>query len=93
MTKILLTGTLTCAAHEIEAVLELLPVHIRLSRAEPGCLSFDLWQDELTQTRFHVSEVFRDRAALDAHKDRSAQSDWGRVTGHMSRDFQTSEQS
>lgn len=93
MNKILLTGTLTCSADEVDTVLDLMATHIRLSRAEPGCLSFELWQDELTLTRFHVSEVFRNRAAFDAHQERGSSSDWGRATHHMQRDFKISEDS
>lgn len=87
MSKILLTGHMSCAAHEVEAVLSVMEEHIRLSRAEPGCLQFELWQDELTPTRFNVSEVFRDAAAFEAHQARTERSDWFRVTGHMARDF------
>lgn len=87
MAKILLTGTLTCAPDEVESVLALMSDHIRHSRAEPGCLAFELWQDELTTTQFHVNEVFRDAAAFEAHQSRSRASDWGRVTAHMRRDF------
>ncbi|AJE46941.1 putative quinol monooxygenase [Celeribacter indicus] len=90
MAKIVLTGTLSCAPDEVEGVLALLPDHIRQSRAEPGCLDFELWQDELTPTEFHVSEVFRDEAAFEAHQERMRGSDWGRVTAHMRRDFRTS---
>lgn len=87
MTKILLTGTMTCAAHEVEDVLALMDDHIRKSRGEPGCLQFELWQDELNPRHFHVSEVFVSPAAFEAHQDRTSGSDWFRVTGHMSRDF------
>ncbi|PTQ71934.1 quinol monooxygenase YgiN [Celeribacter persicus] len=87
VSKILLTGTMTCAPEEVEHVLALMPEHIRLSRAEPGCLQFDLWQDEVRPTEFHVTEVFRDAYAFDAHQDRTRSSDWFRVTGHMHRDF------
>lgn len=90
VSKILLTGTMTCAAHEVDHVLALLPEHIRLSRAEPGCLQFDLWQDEVRPTEFHVTEVFRDARAFEAHQDRTRNSDWFRVTGHMARDFKKS---
>lgn len=86
----MLTGTLRCAPDEIEAVLSLVPTHQRLSRAEPGCLDFDLWQDELDPRTFHVSEVFRSKRDFDAHQDRTESSDWGRVTAHMDRDFSVS---
>lgn len=90
MSKILLTGTMTCAPDEVEAVLSIMPTHIRLSRAEPGCLQFDLWQDELRPCEFHVTERFRDERAFEAHQDRTRASDWFRVTGHMQRDFKKS---
>jgi quinol monooxygenase YgiN len=90
VSKILLTGTMTCAPSEVDGVLSLLPTHIRLSRAEPGCLQFDLWQDEVRPTEFHVTEVFRSEAAFQAHQARTQSSDWFRVTGHMARDFRKS---
>lgn len=89
--KVLLTGTMTCDPDEIANVLALMPDHIRLSRAEPGCLQFDLWQDEVRPTEFHVTEVFRDARAFEAHQDRTHASDWFRVTHHMARDFRKSE--
>lgn len=88
--KVLLTGTITCAANEVENVVALLHEHIRLSRAEPGCLQFDLWQDEVRPTEFHVTEVFRSEAAFAAHQERTHNSDWFRVTGHMARDYRKS---
>jgi quinol monooxygenase YgiN len=87
MGKILLTGTMRCNADEVDAVLSLMAKHERLSLAEPGCLTFELWQDELDPCCFHVSEVFRSERDFEAHKDRSHSSDWGRVTRHMPRDF------
>lgn len=87
MAKILLTGTMTCEAHEVDDVLAILPEHVQLSRAEAGCLQFELWQDELSPRQFHVSEVFRDARAFEAHQDRTQGSDWFRITGHMTRDF------
>ncbi len=87
MSKVLLTGTLTCAPHEVDDVLSIIDDHIRKSRAEAGCLQFELWQDELTPTDFHISEVFLSEAAFAKHQDRSQGSDWGRITGHMARDF------
>lgn len=80
-----LTGTLTCAQQEAGAVRDALPEHIRLTRAEPGCLSFEV--TERAPGRFAVSEAFTDRAAFDAHQDRTRASAWWRLTGHMARDF------
>lgn len=87
LAKVMLTGTMRCEPHEVDSVVALLPRHHRLSEAEPGCLSFELWQDELDPCCFHVSEVFRSEVDFAAHQDRTHSSDWGRVTKHMARDF------
>ena len=91
MGKVLLTGTMRCEPHEIDTVLALMAKHERLSQAEPGCLQFELWQDELDPCSFHVSEVFRSERDFEFHQDRTHSSDWGRVTRLMTRDFTKSE--
>jgi quinol monooxygenase YgiN len=61
------TGTLTCTtADDADIVARLLPEHIRLSRAEAGCLNFDVTvsDDPLVWV---LDETFADRAAFDAH--------------------------
>lgn len=63
-----------------------LPAHVHLTRAEPGCLSFDvvptgdplIWQ---------VDEAFADRAAFDAHQVRAADTDWAALTKDIARDY------
>ncbi len=84
---ITVTGTLTCAtAEEAGIVRALLPDHIRLSRREPGCLSFDVTAtDDPLVWRLH--ETFTDRAALEAHQARTRASAWFRATAHLARDF------
>ena len=82
------TGTLTCAAaEEADLVRQHLPEHIRLSRAEPGCLSFEVTQtaDPLIWT---VEESFTDRAAFDAHQTRTKASPWFAATAHIAREYQ-----
>ena len=34
---------------------------------EPGCVRFDVLQDESDENRLYLYEVYRDRAAFDAH--------------------------
>jgi quinol monooxygenase YgiN len=87
MGKVLLTGTMRCDANEVDAVVSLMAKHERLSQAEAGCLSFELWQDELDPRTFHVTEVFRSETDFESHQERTQASDWGRVTRHMTRDF------
>lgn len=42
------------------------------TRAEPGCLAFELHEDAARPGRFMVYEVFRDDAAFDAHRGQPA---------------------
>jgi quinol monooxygenase YgiN len=82
-----LSGFLICAdAADVAIVRDHLPQHIRLTRAEPGCMSFDVTQtsDPLI---WKVDESFTDRAAFDAHQTRTGASDWYRATRHLKRDF------
>jgi len=90
MGVIRLTGTLACAPDEAEGVRAALPEHIRLSRAEPGCLSFDV--TETAPGVFAVAERFADRTAFDAHRTRTRASAWWQATGHMTRSFTLAEE-
>lgn len=85
-----LTGQLICASDdEAEIARTYLPEHIRLTRAEPGCLSF-----EVTQTAdpmiWQVKERFTDRTAFDAHQARTKVSEWGRRSVGIRREFRVS---
>jgi quinol monooxygenase YgiN len=85
------TGALTCAtAADAELVRQHLPNHIALSRAEPGCLTFnvDPTPDLLV---WHLNESFVDRAAFEAHQARTRASVWFAATAHLGRDFKISE--
>lgn len=71
-----LTGRLLCAdPDEAAAVRRHLPEHVALTRAEPGCLRFEVepTEDPLVWT---VSELFVDRAAFEAHQARIRSSPW-----------------
>ena len=87
MGMIRLSGRLICRTHaEARAVAIALPNHIRLTRAEAGCLNF-----AVTPTTdpfiWEVSETFVDRAAFDAHQTRTAASDWAAQTAGITRDY------
>lgn len=49
---------------------------ISASRAEPGCIEYSYAQDVLDAGLVHVSEVWSDRAALDAHFSSAHIADW-----------------
>ena len=88
---ITVTGHLICASTaDVDLVRRLLPEHIRLSRAEPGCLSFNVVQtaDPLV---WQLDEAFRDRTSFAAHQARTQASDWFTATAHLKRDYQISE--
>lgn len=85
--EITLTGQLICRdMGQMLTVLDHADAHVAATRAEPGCLSFELRQSE-NPLVFDVAEHFRDRAAFDAHKARSAASDWGRATATLERRY------
>jgi quinol monooxygenase YgiN len=88
---IYVTGTLTCATmDEAELVRAHLPEHIGLSRAEPGCLTFnvDPTDDPLV---WRLDESFTDKAAFTAHGDRMRSSAWFTVTSGLARNFEVRE--
>lgn len=83
-----LTGELVCkSAQDLALVQALLPEHIRLTRAEPGCEMFEVVQspDPMVWT---VSERFISQEAFDAHQARAKSSHWGMRTAQLERRFQ-----
>lgn len=82
-----LTGQLICAdAPQAGIVTAHLPDHIRLSRAETGCLHFDITptDDPLV---WQVDESFTDQAAFDLHQQRTRASEWWTATTAIRREF------
>ena len=82
-----LTGFIEIPLTERPVILPLLAEHVRLTRAEPGCLAFDVTESRERPGWFAVSEHFRDAAAFEAHQARAAASPWGEATRHLRRDF------
>lgn len=83
--QVSLTGLLVCADPvEMLTVLENLRDHVEESRAEPGCLQFDLWQTE-DLLIFALAERFADPAAYRAHQSRTRESRWGKLTAGIER--------
>ncbi|MCU0901744.1 MAG: antibiotic biosynthesis monooxygenase [Cypionkella sp.] len=86
-----LKGHLICMSEDEAALVrQHLPEHIRLSRAEPGCLSFDVAQTDDPMI-WDVQESFRTRADFDAHQTRTRASPWFAATRHILRDFRVEE--
>ena len=85
--KVYLDGYLEVPPDRAAAVAEALPDHITLTRAEPGCLAFDVTPSPSDPTRFLVSEIFADRAAFEAHQARAKASAWAEVTSGLKRHY------
>ncbi|MFS4437561.1 putative quinol monooxygenase [Paracoccaceae bacterium GXU_MW_L88] len=84
-----LTGTFDGRA-DPELVRRLLPEHIALSRAEPGCIAFRVSEDPETPGLFHLFEEFESQADFEAHQARTKASEWGRATSEFPRDYDIS---
>lgn len=87
MTEVTLTGKLVCASPaEAEIVERLLPQHVISTRAEPGCLSFEVTRRESSLV-WDVAERFEDADAFRTHQVRAAESAWGVETAAIRREY------
>ena len=81
-----LTGRLIAAnAAQAALIRSHLPGHVAATRAEPGCVLF-----EVTETAgliWQVRESFHDQAAFDHHQVRTRASVWFAATANIQRDF------
>lgn len=87
MSEVQLSGYLTCKnSSEADLVVEYLPEHVALTRAEPGCISFVVEQSD-NPLVWTVKERFTDSEAFRAHQARVAASAWGSMTSAIERDY------
>lgn len=85
---VVLTGFMVCRSmDEADRVAELLPDHIRLTRAEPGCLAIEVIRSMSDPVRFAVREIFATHDDFAQHQARVADSLWGRSTRGVPRDY------
>jgi quinol monooxygenase YgiN len=88
MSVVRLTGLLICETTEqAQVVVDHLPLHVELTRAEPGCISFEVTRaaDPLV---WQVSELFQDAVSFAAQQHRVAASEWGRATAGIERRYE-----
>ena len=64
-----ITGILVARQGKAEELRTLLVGMARHSRAEPGNLRWDIWQDESEPDRIVVDELYRDDSAVIAHHE------------------------
>lgn len=88
MGDVTLKGWLIVPSERLAAVRAGLPDHIRLTRAEPGCLSFNVTEESEREGYFRVEERFSSKDAFEAHQSRAAQSAWAEITKDLERDYQ-----
>lgn len=87
--EVRLTGQLICAsAVEVEIVRTHLPEHIRLTRAEPGCLAFTVEQTTADPLIWRIEERFVDKVAFSHHQSRTRASVWWAATAGIVRDYE-----
>ena len=92
MPRVHVTGFMICRTlEESDRVAAALPAHIALTRAEPGCLIFEVLRSSADPCRFAVRQCYRSPEAYDAHHARTLASDWWKVTSHVPRDFRITE--
>lgn len=87
MDSVFLSGQLVCSdKDQVAIVTQHLPVHKHLTRAEEGCLSFEVRRVEDSLV-WQVDEHFRDAAAFRAHQELVARSEWGAATAGIERRY------
>jgi len=77
---VMVAGYMDVPAARRYIIEETLPRHIKLTRAESGCLRFDVNEDTDIKGRYHIVEIFKNHAAFKTHQKRSAASDWAVAT-------------
>ncbi|SMG20593.1 putative quinol monooxygenase [Agreia pratensis] len=88
MTSVRLTGLLICeTSDQVQIVIDHLPLHVELTRSEPGCVSFEVARTKDPHV-WQVDEQFMDAASFAAHQQRVAASEWGRATAGIERRYE-----
>ncbi len=86
--RVFLSGYLDVPPDRLGAVRAALQQHIARTRAEPGCIAFEVVEDDDRDGRFHVSEIFDNQAAFDAHQARTQSSAWFEATQGIARHYE-----
>jgi quinol monooxygenase YgiN len=84
---IVIIGTLRIPAEDAPRVMPHLQSMVAASRQEEGALYFSLALDPSEPGLVRVSEVFRDKQALEAHRASEHMKAWRAVTSAYTRDL------
>jgi len=87
---ILIAGTIRFPAANVAAAREPMARMIEATRAEDGCRRYAFAEDVLDPGLIHISELWSDQAALQAHAASAHMAEWrkaGRALGVGDRDL------
>ncbi len=90
MSKVTLRGHIVVPDDDFLAVEAELVNHIALTRAEQGCLVFEVTPDPENKNILYVYEEFVDQNAFEAHQQRVKSSQWGKISVNVGRHFEIS---
>jgi len=85
--RVYVSGYYDIPKHQIAEVRLAMQENVRLSRAEPGNVSYEVRDDEDVEGRVHLIEVWKDRQALDEHIARVKDSPWAGISKDVTRTF------
>ena len=86
--RVTLKGFIEVPADDLDSVREHLDTHVQLTRAEPGCVTFNVDQRNDNERIFDVYEEFVDSAAFTSHQERVKASSWGGITENVARHYE-----
>ncbi|MGJ8673796.1 putative quinol monooxygenase [Rubritalea sp.] len=87
MKKITLYGHIVVQPEELDTIKKALPVHLEATRAEEGCITFQVDEHPTEAGRFDVYEEFVSKSAFEHHQKRVKESAWGAATQNVSRSY------
>ena len=80
---IIIMGTVKLAPERLEAAKPAMQRMVDASRAEAGCIAYAYAQDLLDTETIHVSEQWKDRAAVAFHFATPHMAEWRGVMGSL----------
>lgn len=87
MNKVILKGYITVPENELTSIRDALPAHIAATKSESGCILFEVKESDEEKGRFDVYEEFESKLAFDSHQVRVKNSNWGRITKNVIRNY------
>jgi len=90
MGAVILSGYVLTTKPDLPKILAALPEHIRLTRAEPGCIVFSVTQDDDNPLRFDVYEEFESKEDFAKHQARIVGTNWSEASKSLEKFYEIS---